>query len=267
MAPRGASATDDQVALASLARNRHLFGMYKLSFDAAWADLVAIGKSNASVLAVLGGAFLLLPNFAELLFAPPPRIESFDWNGLRQMEEYYQQNVVVLMLCNLPVWLGSAGILSLLLDSRRLTVGEALKSGFRLLPSIIILNWLTQFMIVSGLLLLLVPGIYLIGRLMLAAPAQMAERIGNPFRAIGRSFDLSAGNGWRIAGFVALIVVVAIIVASAANAVFGILLNLVLPKDVLGEGLALLRSAIGALNALLLLLVGAALYRQQTLPR
>ena len=94
------------------------------------------------------------------------------------------------MLCNLPVWLGSAGILSLLLDSRRLTVGDALKSGFRLLPSVIILNWLTQFMIVSGLLLLLVPGIYLIGRLMLAAPAQMAERIGNPFRAIGRSFDL-----------------------------------------------------------------------------
>ena len=241
--------------------------MHKLSFDAAWADLVAIGKTNASVLAVLAGAFLLLPNFAELLFAPPPNIKSFDWNGLRQLEAYYQDNALVLLLCNLPVWLGSAAILSLLLDPGRLTVGEALKSAFRLLPSAIILNWLTQLIIVSGLFLLLVPGIYLIGRLMLAAPAQMAERIANPFRAIGRSIALSAGNGWRITGFVALIVVVAIIAASAANAVFGILMNIILPKDILGDGIALLRSFIGAATALLLLLVGAAVYRQLALPR
>jgi hypothetical protein len=241
--------------------------MNKLSYDAAWADLVAMVRGNASVLAVMAGAVLLLPNFAELLFAPPPNIRSFGWNGLRQMEDYYRANALVLILCNLPVWFGSAGILALLLDPRRLTVGDALKSGLRLLPSVIVLNWLIEFMIVTGLLLFLVPGVYLIGRLMLAAPAQMAERIGNPFRAIGRSFALSAGNGWRIAGFVALIVVVAIIVASAANAVLGILFNLVLPKDILAAGLALLRSTIGAATALLVLLLGAALYRQRMLPR
>lgn len=236
--------------------------MNKLSYDAAWADLAAMAKNNASVLAILAGAFLLLPNFAELLFAPPPNIRGFDWNALRQMEDYYRENALVLILCNLPVWLGSAGILSLLLDPRRLTVGDALKSGLRLLPSVIVLNWLTELAIVTGLLLLLVPGIYLIGRLMLAAPAQMAERIGNPIRAMGRSFALTAGNGWRIAGFVALIVVVAVIVASAVNAVLGILFNLVLPNDILGAGLALLRSTIGATTALLILLLGAALYRQ-----
>lgn len=236
--------------------------MNKLSYDAAWADLVAMAKSNASVLAVMAGVFLLLPNFAELLFAPPPNIRAFDWNGLRQMEDYYRANAPILILCNLPVWLGSAGILALLLDPRRLTVGEALKSGLRLLPGVIVLNWLTQFVIVTGLLLLLVPGIYLIGRLVLAAPAQMAERIGNPVRAMSRAFALSGGNGWRIAGLVALIVVVAVIVASAANAIVGILFSLVLPKAVLGEGLALLRSTIGATTALLLLLLGAALYRQ-----
>lgn len=241
--------------------------MNKLSYDAAWADLVAMVRSNASVLAVMAGAFLLLPNFAELLFAPPPNIRGLDWNGLRQLEDYYRENALVLVLCNLPVWLGSAGILALLLDPRHLTVGDALKSGLRLLPSVVALNWLAEFMIVTGLLLFLAPGVYLIGRLMLAAPVQMAERIGNPVKAIGRSFALSAGNGWRIAGFVALIFIVAVIVASAANAVLGILFNLVLPKDILGAGLALLRSTIGAATALLILLLGAALYRQQALPR
>jgi len=238
--------------------------MNKLSYDAAWADLVAMAKSNASVLAILAGAFLLLPNFAELLFAPPPNVRAFDWNGLRQMEDYYRENGLTLILCNLPVWLGSAGILALLLDPRRLTVGEALKSGLRLLPGVIVLNWLVQFLIVMGLLLLVVPGVYLIGRLVVASPAQMAERIGNPIKAMGRSFALSAGNGWRIAGLVALIVVVAVIVASVANTIVGILFSLVLPKAVLGEGLALLRSTIGAATALLLLLLGAALYRQMS---
>jgi|CXWL01.1.fsa_nt_gi hypothetical protein len=236
--------------------------MTKLSYDAAWADLVAMAKSNASVLAIVAGAFLLLPNFAQMLFAPPPDIRSLDWNGLRQLEIYYTNNALVLILCNLPVWLGSAGILALLLDPRHLTVGEALKSGLRLLPGVIVLNWLIQFMIVSGLLLFIVPGLYLIGRLMLGAPAQMAERLGNPVSAIGRSFALSKGNGWRIAGLVALIAVVAVIVASAANAIVGILLSLILPKAAAGAAIALLKSVISAAMKLLALLLGAALYRQ-----
>ncbi len=41
----------------------------------------------------------------------------------------------------------------------------------------------------------------------------------------------------------------------------------ILPKDILGDGIALLRSFIGAATALLLLLVGAAVYRQLALPR
>lgn len=236
--------------------------MNKFTYDAAWADLVAMARANASVLAIIAGAFLFLPNFAQLLLAPPPEVRSLDWNGVRQLEEYFSKNGLTLILCNLPVWLGSAGILSLLLDPRRLTVGEALLSGMRLLPGVIVLNWLTQFFILVGLLLLIVPGVYLIGRLMLAAPTQMAERIGNPIKAIQRSFALSNENGWRITGIVMLIAVVAMIAAAAINLVVGIVLSLVLPKAALAIAFAILKSAIGATTALLLLLLGAALYRQ-----
>ena len=236
--------------------------MNKLSYDAAWADLVAMARTNASVLAIVAATFLFLPNFAQLLLAPPPEIRSLDWNGVRQMEEYFRNNGLTLILCNLPVWLGSAGILALLLDPRRLTVGEALISGMRLLPGVIVLNWLTQFLTLVGLFLLIVPGVYLIGRLMLAAPAQMAERVGNPVTAIQRSFALTGRNGWRIAGLVLLIAVVATIAGAAINAVIGIAVNLVLPKIAIGIALAILKSALGAVTALLMLLLGAALYRQ-----
>ncbi len=236
--------------------------MNKFSYDATWADLVAMARANASVLAIIAGAFLFLPNFAQLLLAPPPEVRSFDWNGVRQMEEYFSKNGLTLILCNLPVWLGSAGILALLLDPRRLTVGESLMSGLRLLPGVIVLNWLTQFLTFTGLLLLVVPGVYLIGRLMLAAPTQMAERIGNPITAIQRSFALSGQKGWRIAGLVLLIAVVAMIAAATINLIVGILLSLILPKSAIGVAIAILKSAIGATTALLLLLLGAALYRQ-----
>ena len=236
--------------------------MNKFSYDATWADLVAMARTNASVLAIIAGAFLFLPNFAQLLLAPPPEVRSFDWNGVRQMEQYFSRNGLTLILCNLPVWLGSAGILALLLDPRRLTVGEALLSGMRLLPGVIVLNWLTQFLILVGLLLLVVPGVYLIGRLMLAAPTQMAERIGNPLTAIQRSFAVSARNGWRITGIVLLIAVVAMIAAATINLVVGVVLSLVLPKAAIAIAFAILKTVIGATTALLLLLLGAALYRQ-----
>ena len=135
-------------------------------------------------------------------------------------------------------------------------------SGLRLLPGVIVLNWLTQFLTFTGLLLLVVPGVYLIGRLMLAAPTQMAERIGNPITAIQRSFALSGQKGWRIAGLVLLIAVVAMIAAATINLIVGILLSLIVPKSAIGVAIAILKSAIGATTALLLLLLGAALYRQ-----
>lgn len=236
--------------------------MNKLSYDATWADLVAIARTNASVLVIVAATFLFLPNFAQLLLAPPPEVRSLDWNGVRRMEEYFRANGLTLILCNIPVWLGSAGILALLLDPRRLTVGEALTSGMRLLPGVIVLNWLSQFLTLGGLLLLIIPGVYLIGRLMLAAPAQMAERIGNPVAAIRRSFALTGRNGWRIAGLVLLIAVVATIAGAAINVVIGIVLSLILPKIALGIAFAILKSAIGAATALLMLLLGAALFRQ-----
>lgn len=236
--------------------------MNKISYEKTWADLMAMARSNASVLAIIAGVFLFLPNFAQLLLAPPPDISSLDWKGVRQMEEYFSRNGLTLILCNLPVWLGSAGILALLLDSRRLTVGEALVSAMRLLPGVIVLNWLVQFLTFAGFVLLIVPGVYLIGRLVLAAPSQMAERVGNPIAAIRRSFALTAQNGWRIAGLVVLIAVVAMIAAAAFNIVVGILISLILPKTAIGIAVAMLKSAIGATTALLLLLLAAALYRQ-----
>lgn len=235
--------------------------MNKISYDAVWADLIAMARTNAGILTVLAGVFLLLPNFAQLLFAPPPQIERLDMNAIKTLNDYIRDNFLVLLLCNIPVWLGSAAILALLLDPRRLTVGEALTGSLTLLISVMLLNWITQFAIYGGFLLLILPGVYLVGRLAAAAPAQMAERLPNPFKALGRSFELTRGNGWRIAGLVILLAICAAVLTAAINFVIGIVLTLVVPLAALPTAAALLRSILGAATALLILLLGAAIYR------
>jgi hypothetical protein len=241
--------------------------MTKISYDAVWADLATMARANASVLLVMAGVFLLLPNFAQALFAPQPKIESFDWNAIQQLNDYFRENLFVLILCQLPVWIGSAAILALLLDPKHLTVGEALSAAAGLTISIVVLNWLLNLAIFGGFLFLLIPGFYLIGRLSVAAPLQMAERIRNPIMPLQRSMELTRGNGWRIAVLVLLFAIVAGVAGSAFNAVFGIALTFLLPDAIMTSVADLLRSFVGAASALLILLLSAAIYRQLSAAR
>lgn len=236
--------------------------MKPLSYDAAWSDLATMARANASLLVAIAGVFLLLPNFAQAILAPPPQIEALDWNGVQAINRYLTDNILTLFLCQLPVWLGSAAILLLLLEPGRLTVGQALGVSLGLAISIILLNWLINLAVFGGFLLLFLPGLYLIGRLSLAPPVQMAERLRNPIEALSRSMQLTRGQGWRITGLILIVSIVATIVASALNAVFGVGATLLLPGGA-GEAVAtLIRSAIGAASALLILLLNAAIYRQ-----
>ncbi len=236
--------------------------MKPLSYDDAWSDLTAMVRSNGSLLAVMAGTFLLLPNFAQSIWAPAPDIKSFDLNALKALNEYFMDNFLILLLCQLPVWFGTAAILALLVDSRRLTVADALKAAAVLLLGVVVLNWLTQLAVFGGMLVFILPGLYLLGRLAVAAPAQMAERIGNPLKAMSRSFDLTRGNGWRAAGLVILVAIVAGVTSSALGSVIGAVIQAGLPDDAAKPVDALFRATLGAVTALLMLLLSAAIYRQ-----
>lgn len=234
----------------------------KFSYDRAWADIVAMARAHVEILLVLAGVFLLLPDFARAIFVPSPKIESFDWAAIETLNIYFRENGLALFLLGLPTLLGSAAILSMLLDPRKPTVGAALKVALVMLPSLVVLSWLTQFAILGGLFLLIVPGIYLLGRLAVAQAAAMAERQMNPLKAIARSFELTRGNGWRVAGISLLFAIVAAITARAIGAIIGIILSLIVPSAALVQVTALLSATLGAVTLLLMLLLAAAIYRQ-----
>lgn len=234
----------------------------KFSYDQAWADCVAMARAHTSLLLAITGVFVLLPQFAQGLFIAPPEIKGFDQAAIVAWNEYLSENFLTLFLLNLPVALGQAAILSLVLAPEKPTVGQALTNAATLLLSIIVLSLIVNVMIFGGFILFIVPGIYLLGRLSVAASAQMAERIANPIVAIQRSMALTAKNGFEIAGLMILIIVVGYIIAMAIGAVVGIILTLIVPSVAASAAISLLQATLAALTMLVLTILSAAIYAQ-----
>ncbi len=234
----------------------------KFSYEAAWADIVALWRAHGEFLAILAGLFLMIPDFTRNLFIPVPEITGFDRANLDILQAYFEENGIRLFLLGLPPLVGSATILSLMVDVRRPTVGQALGLSLRLLPGIFVLNLLMQIAILGGMFLFIIPGVYLIGRFAAASSWQMAHRAINPFTALARSFDLTRGSGWSIAGLVLIFGLTGAIAVRAVEAVLGIAISFVIPTMSIAAVSAFLSSIASAIYDLALLMLGAAIYRQ-----
>jgi len=234
------------------------------SYDRVWADVIAMIRTNAALLATLAGVFVFLPALALGMYAPMPAPPGGGdgSEGMRFLVDYYRANLPLLVLVNIIGTFGQAAILSLLLDQDRPTVGEALGSCARLLPIYFVLTIITNFAVVIGLFLFLVPGIYLLGRLSIAGPVMIAERVGSPIEAIRRGWTYTKGLGWRIAGLAMLVGIVAWIAVSAASSVLAVLAGLLLPTGSRVIARAFADALGGAALAVLIAVLVAAIYRQ-----
>lgn len=156
---------------------------------------------------------------------------------------------------------GSIAIL-LLLFARGITVGGAIAAALVLVPSYFIASLLGGMAIGLGLLFLVVPAIYLLGRLGPLSPVIAAEAQKNPIAALRRCWALTRGHGWAIAGLILLVAVAAAIVVAVASSLLGILFVVVAGQDV-GKLLALIVATAGnAAMMTLLLVLSASIYRQ-----
>lgn len=234
------------------------------SYDRVWADVVAMIRANGALLATLAGVFMFLPSLALWMYAPMPAPPSGSdgSEGMRFLADYYFGNWPLLLLVNIIGTFGQVGILTLLLDRDRPTVGEALGLSARLLPMYFVMTIVTNLVVVVGLFLFLVPGIYLLGRLTLAGPVMVGEGVANPVDAIRRAWAVTRGLGWRIAGLVMLIGIVAWIAFSAASSVLGVVAGLLLPEGSGAVARAFVDALAGGALALLIVVLTAAIYRQ-----
>jgi uncharacterized membrane protein len=234
----------------------------KFSYSAVWNEAVDLVRANAAVLVALAGVFFFLPDLAFLHFFPPPQPGGgVDPNtALQLVIEYYQACLPWLMLEFLLRMIGTISMLLVLLGPRT-TVGGAIASSLMILPFYFLASLISGFMVLAGLLLLIVPGLYLSGRLAMIGPVVAAEGERNPIAAITRSLALTRGNGWAVLGLFILILLTGYILVAVAGWILGAIFMFVAGKDI-GTFLALIVQTLGgAALATVLVALMASLYR------
>jgi hypothetical protein len=92
------------------------------------------------------------------------------------------------------------------------------------LPALIIAGLLAGLGIAVGLILLIVPGLYLLTRWALIIPVIVLEkrRAGEAF---GRSHELVKGHGWTVFGILVIVFLLAAIVGGIISGILGAILN------------------------------------------
>jgi hypothetical protein len=232
------------------------------SYDRVWADVVAMARSNAVLLLTLAGVFVFLPSFALWLFLPVPHAAGAGEEAVKQFLAYYQRNAGWFVLVNAIGALGQIIILVLLIDRNRPTVAEAISGGALLFPGYFLASLISNIAIGFGLLLFVVPGLYVLGRFVVLGPVMADGRLSNPLTGLRQSWERTQGVGWRIVGLVLLVGIVGWIATSAATSILTLVGSVLLPESLDPMAAAIANALGGAILGLLIVLLSAGVYRQ-----
>ncbi len=242
--------------------------MAKFNQNEVWADAVRLTRTHWPALIAIAGVFVFLPTLLVNHFFPmgdPPTGPDLQ-PVIQFILDYYRENALPVVLQSFVVMTGSAAMLRLVFASGG-TVGGALLFAIALLPVYSILVVLTNLAIGFGLALLIVPGLYLWGRLLPAGPAMVAEERRNPLDALKRGFELSKGHGWLVVSLYLLVMIPGGILMLVVSQLSGIAFILAAGQP-LGTLLGMIvLCALQALLAALLTMLSAAIYRALAPPK
>lgn len=260
----------------------------KFDMSAAWSEAMRLIAANRQVVAVVAGVFFFLPYLIFMLLfmnqmaaleaaqAGNPDPEAMG----EAMMGFYGDIWWVVLLAAVVQGIGMLGLLALLTDRSRPTVGEALKTGAKL-----VLPYLGAQMLISVILglLILVPiavgtaasvtagvllgaaaavvFVYLFIKFLLTPAVIAIERQANPLSALGRSWRLTSGNSLRIFLFVFLLFIAVAVVGGVFSMIAGLIFALGGPETSL-IGQAVMSGLVNAVFYVIFLGVLAAIYRQ-----
>lgn len=171
----------------------------KLGFSGLFGEAGALLRSNLDLLLRVGAVFFFLPGFAVELFVQP--FEPGELTGEAQwaaLSDWYVANIGWLLGGAVVQMFGASVMLVLLLDPARPALDAAILRALRLFPGLLAARILALLLAVAGLMLLIVPGVYAIGRTFVSGAAFVAEPGRGPIGAVGEGIRLTRGNGWTL---------------------------------------------------------------------
>ncbi len=183
---------------------------------AVFFDAWMMWRRDRGILVALVGFFVFMPQLGWLLFGPQTptaaaREAASKLSEAAQIEalaQLYAQYMPLLLVVTLATVFGALTVLMLCCDGRVRDVGGMLLAALRRLPAYFVLTLLVELVAALGIykpLYLLLPALYVVGRLIVAGPIFAASGLG-PFDAMAQSFRLTHRRGFLLAGFATLII-------------------------------------------------------------
>jgi hypothetical protein len=263
----------------------------KLDMGKAWTQATGLIGSNRDTVSAVAGLFFFLPSFAGGVFVPdmaPPAGAGPSGADpevafralIDQMTTLYADNWPLLVALTVVQFIGSMGLFALLTDRGNPTVGEALATGLKSIPTYILAQLISAagiglaIGIVLALLTLAAPAaatlavvltipvmIYLFIKFALTAPVIAIEGERNPIKALARSWKLTKGNSFRIVLFLFLLMFTIGILAALVSGILGLVLS-AFGEPVASIGIDLVGALVNALVTVIFLVVTVAIHRQ-----
>lgn len=261
----------------------------KFDMGAAWSEAMRLVSTNRQVVLIVAGVFFFLP-YAIFMMITGDQMAAIEAGAgagdadpeaaMQALMGFYAGIWWLVLLVTIVQAIGMLGLLALLRDRSRPTVGEAIGIGAKsLLPYLaaqIVVSLLLGLVVlvpiaigaagsitgavIAGLAALVVL-IYLFTKFSLAAPVIVIERVLNPLAALGRSWRLTKGNSLRLWLFYFLLIVAVMVVGIVISIVVGLVLALAGPEAALA-GDALVAALLNAVWATIFLAALASAHRQ-----
>lgn len=239
----------------------------KLDLGRAWNEATALLGANRDVVLIVAGVFFFLPNVVTTLLLPSQdalvmQLEALGENAdpeqlLAIFADYFSGSWYIYLVFGLVQAAGVLGLLALLTDASRPTVGWALGFGLKALVPYIIAQILLG-LIMLGVPILLIglgaainPGLaallsivslvllaYIWIKFSLLSPVIAIDKVMNPIAALAQSWRLTKGNSLRIFAFFMLLIVSVLVLSLIAGMVFTLF-------SLLGDEIGFFASAVG----------------------
>lgn len=236
----------------------------KLDYRSIGADARGLLKAHSEPIIAIAGFFIFMVNWVSANLLPEIAVgEIGDIAAtITVLRDFFEANWQVLLPTMLTTMYGGLAVYVLLVGPKVAKVGDALAGALALFIPYVLASVLVGWATFAGFLALLLPGLYLTGRLAVL-PAVIAGEPGLGIAgSIRRSWEISRDCGWAI-------LIVMLFVALMVRLASGIVMSIVnaASKAIAGEGgVPLLETGVAAafvsIEAVVFVLLIVAIYRQ-----
>lgn len=217
----------------------------RLDYRAVWFDARGLFAAHREAMVAIAGFFIFMPAWISSFLAPPFMLDTLDDTNktIAALSGYFEANWPILLPTTLITMFGSL-VLYVLLSGRPLAkVGDALAVAAAIFVPYLVASVLVGWATFAGILMLIIPGLYLAGRFAILPAVISSEGGLGVAVAIRRTWEITNKTGWAILVlmlFVAVLIrLVSSIAGGAADAVC---------TAIMGEGgIPILQSAVTAL--------------------